>query len=201
MNFRNTKYFLLVVVIASILGSQLVLRSQPPLAPRTTQAADEQVLMELKLTIDRPASSRGGYRKPYVAIWIEDQDGYPIRTISLWVQKSGPGPRWIPDLRQWYKSDRLRQLVESTDLVDGISGATRNAGSYKVAWDGLDGSGAACKPGKYTLFVESAREHGTYQLIKFPFEHGDKAFSENLPGNTEIKDLQLNYLGTSNIKK
>ncbi|MFN5625729.1 MAG: DUF2271 domain-containing protein, partial [Planctomyces sp.] len=41
--------------------------------------------------------------------------------------------------------------------------------SIKVAWDGRDDKGDLLQSGKYTLYIEAAREHGTYQLMKHPF--------------------------------
>ena len=111
--------------------------------------------------------------------------------------KDRPGPRWHPDLKQWYRSDRMRQLVEEKSLVDGMSSATRSPGKYKIAWDATDDAGVALPAGKYTFYVEAAREHGTYQLIKHPFEIG-KSMKETLKGNAEIKSVKLDYqVGTA----
>lgn len=150
----------------------------------------------IEVEINRAGNSRR-YRKPYVAVWVEDKGGYPVKTISLWLMKDRPGPRWHPDLKQWYRADRMRQLVEDKSLVDGMSSATRSPGKYKVAWDGTDDAGAALPAGKYTFYVEAAREHGTYQLIKHPIEIG-KPIQETLKGNAEIKSVKLEYqVGTA----
>lgn len=37
------------------------------------------------------AKKSGRYRRPYVAVWVEDHEGYPVRTILLWVQKLWAG--------------------------------------------------------------------------------------------------------------
>ena len=34
--------------------------------------------------INQPDGFR--YRPPYVAVWLEDKDGKPVRTLSLWVE-------------------------------------------------------------------------------------------------------------------
>ena len=159
--------------------------------------AKAKSVLELDVTINRQENARG-YRKPYVAVWIADEKGFPYRTLSLWVMKQHPGPRWIPDLRQWDQADRLRELVDDTDLVDGISSATRPAGNYKISWDGLDDREQPVPPGKYILHVEAAREHGTYQIIKHPFVHSAQPFDTTLEGNVEIKSVKLHYVGTSN---
>lgn len=151
--------------------------------------------MELEITINRPEGSSRGYRRPYVAAWLTDKDGVPVRTLVLWVQKSQPGPRWIPDLRQWNREDRLRKLVDDRDLVDAVASPTRNAGEYKVTWDGKDDQGQVVPVGTYTLNVEAAREHGTYQIIKHKLELGKDEFEKSLDGNVEIKAVKVNYRG------
>lgn len=102
------------------------------------------------------------YRRPYVAVWVEDKDKFPVRTVALWFQKD----RWLPDLRAWYRGDRLRLLAEGNEIAASVSSATRPPGKYTLKWDGKDNKGAPVKPGKYTVFIEAAREHGSYQLLR-----------------------------------
>lgn len=102
------------------------------------------------------------YRRPYVAVWVEDKDKFPVRTVALWFQKD----RWLPDLRGWYRGDRLRLLAEGNEIAASVSSATRPPGKYTLKWDGKDNKGAPVKPGKYTVFIEAAREHGSYQLLR-----------------------------------
>lgn len=155
--------------------------------------ADAAMIMEIE--INRPENAGRGYRRPYVAAWLIDKDGFPVRTLALWVQKTPPGPRWIPDLRQWNRDDKLRQLVDETNLVDAISGPTKSSGKYKVLWDGKDYLGEPLKEGKYTLQIEAAREHGTYQIIRESVELTSKPFERTLEGNVEIKSVAVNFKG------
>ncbi len=187
------KRFTTVATLIVVLSFMANTPAQPE---DTTSQAKKRETMTLEVNLKRQTGGRG-YRKPYVASWIEDNDGFPVRTISLWVQKRNPGPRWIPDLKQWYRADRMRGLVDETDLVDGVSGATRPAGKYKMAWDGLDGQGNPLPQGEYTLLVEIAREHGTYQIAKLPFAHGPAAFEKSLPGNPEWDSVTVEYAGRS----
>ena len=111
-------------------------------------------------------------KRPYVAAWVEDADGFPVKTLLLWVQKDGPGPRWIPDLKRWHRADRLRKLAEDSDLVQTISEATRQPGSHAVTWDGTDNGGLPLPPGDYVLCLEAAREHGkTVRVVTVPMGH------------------------------
>jgi len=138
-------------------------------------AADVQVSLELA-RIDA-----GRYRRPFVAVWIEDKDKFPVRTIALWFDR----PRWLPDLKAWSRADRLRSMAEGTDLAATVASATRPAGKYTIKWDGKDQAGKPVKPGKYTVYLEAAREHGTYQLLRQEIDlTSPQAFS--LSGGTEI---------------
>ena len=140
----------------------------------------------------------GRYQRPYVAAWVEDKDGFPVRTLLLWLLQSEKGQRWIPDLRRWHRGDQIRRLAEDKDLVATVSGATRNPGKYSVVWDGKDDQGAAVKPGTYTFYLESAREHGAYQLMKHEFTVGGKPFTTSLKDAEELKGVTLEYRRRAN---
>ena len=83
--------------------------------------------MEVEFEIARPSSGRR-YRRPYVAVWIEDDDGFPVRTLCLFLMQRNPGPRWYRDLRRWYSGDQMRRMVDDRDLIGTISKPTRNPG-------------------------------------------------------------------------
>ena len=94
-------------------------------------------------------------------VWNEDEDHKPVRRIALWYNI----PRWLPDLRSWYAAQRASEID-----VTSITVATRSAGNYSLVWDGKDDAGQFVNQGKYTVFVEAAREHGTYQLMSIGFQ-------------------------------
>ena len=209
-NSLNQPRFQLLAVVILVLGSTAVAFAwQKGSKPTTDQKTSEdksdsketdQPLMMLEVTINKPANPGRGYRKPYVAAWLTDKDDFPVRTISLWVQQDNKGRRWIPDLRQWNRDDRMRGIVSDLDLVDAVSGPTRNSGTHKAAWDGNDDLGELLPAGVYTLNVEAAREHGTYQIIREKLELTDMAFEKDLKGNEEIKSVRVIYSGTSAAK-
>jgi FAD:protein FMN transferase len=140
--------------------------------------------------INNPSTTR--YRRPYVAIWVEDANGFPVRTLVLWLQE-GRGARWHRDLTRWYKQDHVRQLVDGTKLIGTVSAATRPPGKYKAVWDGKDDHGNFVPQGAYTLYVEAAREHGTHQLASETITIGLKPQQGSLKGNTEIKYVEFEY--------
>jgi thiamine biosynthesis lipoprotein len=100
----------------------------------------------------------------------------------------------IPLCEGWYHADQVRRLADDTDLIATISRATRPPGKYTVTWDGKDDQGKPLGPGTYTVCLESAREHGTYQIIRKDVTIADKPFSEDLKGNVEIKSASIEYL-------
>lgn len=148
--------------------------------------------VEVKFEIAKPDQG-GRYRRPYVAVWVEDKDGFPVKTLSLFLMAENPGPRWHRDLRRWYSADQVRQLVDDKKLIGTISKPTRNPGQYTVAWDGTDDGGSILPEGEYTLFIESAREHGTYQLIKQTIQIGGSDYRRELKGNLEISSASVSY--------
>jgi thiamine biosynthesis lipoprotein ApbE len=144
--------------------------------------------------INSPGGQGGRYRRPYVAIWVEGRDGFPVRTLALWVSMGGSGPfQWLPDLKRWYRSDQQRKLVDKQELLFTVARPTRPPGKYKVIWDGRDDHGKQQGSGPYTIFIEAAREHGTYQSIRKPLVLSDQPFSEELKGNVEIKSASIEY--------
>ncbi|MFO1003327.1 MAG: DUF2271 domain-containing protein [Planctomycetaceae bacterium] len=168
------------------------------LVARTDEKAKQTpVRMLLEVAINKPSNPGRGYRRPYVAAWLTDKDGFPVRTILLWVQQDEKGRRWVPDLRKWNADDRIRGIVDDKDLVDAVSGPTRSAGNHKVGWDGLDDNGEPLAPGTYTLHIEAAREHGTYQIIREKLELSEKTFELDLKGNEEIKSVHVKYNGAA----
>ena len=137
----------------------------------------------------RGGKGRGGAKRPFVAIWIEDKDNFPLRTVALWFH----GNRWLPDLRAWSHADQVRAKAEGTQIDDTISSATRSPGKYTVKWDGKDAAGQLVPRGKYTVFIEIAREHGTHQLIKQEVDFSGEAAHVDLPGNVELASASLDY--------
>ena len=79
--------------------------------------------------INGSAANSRRYRRPYVAVWIEDKGGLTVRTLSLWLMSRQPGPRWHRELKRWYRDDQARRKSDDTDLIDTISRAHAPPGS------------------------------------------------------------------------
>jgi hypothetical protein len=144
--------------------------------------------------INRPEAEAGRYRRPYVVVWVEDKDGNLVRTLSLWVSMGGAGPfQWMPDLKRWYDADRERKLRDNKELFFTIARPTRPPGKYRVIWDGKDNFKQPLPAGEYTIWIEAAREHGTYQDIRKKVTLADAPFTEELKGNVEIRSASIDY--------
>jgi thiamine biosynthesis lipoprotein len=174
-------------------------KGEPKAASRAPWGDEFELLVNFE--INRPDTEGGRYRRPFVAVWVEDTKGFPVRNVSLWVSLGGPGPwEWMKDLRHWHRSDQVRKQVDKRDMVFTISRPTRPPGKYSVIWDGKDDHGKPVERGEYTLYIDAAREHGTYQSIRKPLTIGDAPFAAELEGNVEVKSASVEYRRKSPAK-
>jgi thiamine biosynthesis lipoprotein ApbE len=143
--------------------------------------------------------AQGGARieRPYLAIWIEDKDKIPVRTLTVLYRTNEA--RFLADLRAWYRADRLRALTEGTEILNSVSSATRSPGKYTFKWDLKDHQGALVKPGTYTVCIEAAREHGTYQIMRQAIDLSGTDKQVTIPVNNgiEIAAASLEYHQTA----
>jgi len=182
------------LVLADGAGSSTAANADAGKAAAPGVSWGEDFELVLSFEINLPEGEGRRYRRPYVAIWVENKDGFPVRNLTLWVSMGGAGPfQWIPDLKRWYKADQARKQVDRKDMVFTISRPTRPPGKYKVIWDGKDDQGKPVASGEYTLFIDAAREHGTYQSIRKDVTLGDKPFTAELKGGVEIKAASIEY--------
>ena len=123
---------------------------------------------DLQLKIEIPRLTVAEYHKPYVAAWIERDDGSVVSTVALWYEvrsRNNEGEKYLKDLRQWWRRTGRDLKVP----VDGISGATRAPGDQQVAVSDGRPSMPKLAPGNYKLIVEAAREDGGHETVALPF--------------------------------
>lgn len=133
-----------------------------PMVSGWTFAAD------LSLKFDLPQLNVAENHKPYVAIWIERPDQSVAANLAVLYdvkKNNNGGTKWVKDLRTWWrKAGRDLELP-----MDGVSGATRAAGTHTLTFGpartGLDKLPA----GDYKLVIEAAREAGGRELVRVPF--------------------------------
>jgi len=139
-----------------------------------------------KLTINLElATFEGRFRRPFVAVWVENKKKEAVRTVAIWYNK----PRWLPDLKRWYSKNQSK--VQDLQVMASISSATRAAGNYSLVWDGQDDNGNDLPSGTYTIYIEAAREHGTYQLMKQEIQWNGKPGHFDLKGGVEITSASI----------
>jgi thiamine biosynthesis lipoprotein ApbE len=149
-----------------------------------------ELLINLEVNMQTGANN---YKRPYVAVWVEDEDHAPVRAISVWRGET----RYLRELKSWYL--KYGPTYGSDPKFDhSITSATRAAGKYSLKWDGIDDQGKPVKPGKYILKIEVAREHGTYQIMRLEIDCDDQPKVINLTGNIEISSATLDYRKTTN---
>jgi hypothetical protein len=172
-------------------GRRLASYSAPPVAAKAVAAAADawNQSYELAIDVELPQPGEFRYRRPYVAVWIEGADHYPVRTLALWYDKA----RYLPELRDWNRDDQLRYGAEHTDITSTVASATRSPGKYSLKWDGRDNQGKLVKPGKYTVCIEAAREHGGSQMLRQEIDFNGVAQQHALPAGSELGPVTLDY--------
>lgn len=164
-----------------------------PHAVATLQAAEQatwKANYELTIALEI-ARQPNRANWPYVAVWIEDAARVPVRTLAVWYRSRES--RYLQDLSAWYRTARMNGIGEGTDAFATVSSATRAPGRYTLTWDGKDSAGKLVNAATYTVNIEAAREHGTYQIIRQSLELAGVPKQMTLPGNIEIASASLDY--------
>jgi FAD:protein FMN transferase len=142
--------------------------------------------LDLVITLELARIDDPRYRRPYVSVWVEDKNHVAVRTLALWYRK----PRYLPELKNWYRN----ASSGGNDPSMSVSSATRPPGKYPLRWDGNDANGKPVHPGRYTICIEAAREHGTYQIMRQEIDFDGRTPRQiSIPGNTEIAGATLDY--------
>jgi FAD:protein FMN transferase len=165
----------------SRLGVALLPAAAAPAAPASWDPS-----VELTVSVELAQLARNAHR-PYLAIWVEDEGMKPVRTIALWYNKD----RYLVEMKDWYRAAEAFQ--DAGNYARSIASATRSPGKYTFNWNGKDDSGKLVPPGKYTVFIEAAREHGTHQLMHQEMDFNGEPAKVDLKGNTEIAGASLDY--------
>lgn len=130
----------------------------------------------------------GNSHRPFAAIWVENEGKVAVRNLALWYNKT----KWIPDLRNWYRING-EKFKDNKDNYASVTGATRNPGKYTIKWDGKNDKGEYVPQGKYTIIIETSKEHGTDEIIRQPMEFKKAAKKTNNAGNVEISNLSFDF--------
>ncbi|MDY3559435.1 DUF2271 domain-containing protein [Gemmata sp. JC673] len=139
---------------------------------------------QVTVAVELPKVEAKRYRKPYTAVWIEDDQGKAVKTLAVW----GNAPKYLKTLRDWWKIGK-----GDGDLVKAVARATRGPGKYDLAWDGKDDKGNPVSQGKYVVRVEVHREFGDDVTQRGEIECKDKPAVVKLDKNTEAAETVVEF--------
>lgn len=139
---------------------------------------------ELTLSFELPNPGARA-RRPYVAFWIEDADGKPVRTVAVW----GNSPKWLGTMSAWWKFGK----DYGNDVKRAVCKATRAPGKYELVWDGKDDAGKALPQGTYTVKLEVHREHGKDVIQSEKIECGKEDAKATMKKNAETEESTVKY--------
>jgi thiamine biosynthesis lipoprotein ApbE len=139
---------------------------------------------QVTVGVELPKIDAKRYRRPYVAVWVEDGKGKAVRTLGVW----GNAPKYLKDLNDWWKIGK-----DDQDLVKAVARATRGPGKYDLVWDGKDDKGGALPQGTYTVRVEVHREFGEHLRQSGKIECRDKAVTLKLDKNAETAETVVEF--------
>lgn len=145
---------------------------------------------ELEVEIEIPRLNVAEYHRPYVALWIE-QDNQHIADLNVWYDQkmnNNEGEKWLKDMRQWWR--RSGRSLEFP--VDGVSGATRAVGTHTVNFSSDSAALKPLKAGNYELLVEAAREVGGREILRIPFSWpAQTTQAASVQGSNELGRITL----------
>ena len=148
------------------------------------------VAADLSVKFDLPQLNVAEYHKPYVAIWLERADQSVAANLAVLydLKKDAAGDKWVKDLRTWWR----KAGRDAKFPLDGVSGATRPAGSQTMKFDGAKHGLHKLPAGDYKLVVEASREAGGRELVKVPFTWTGKGkVAANAAGKEELGAVAL----------
>lgn len=149
------------------------------------------VAADLSIKVQIPTLNVAEYHRPYVAVWIENQDQSIASNLAVWYQtdrKKEDGAQWLKDLRQWWRRGGRAETMP----IDGVTGATRPVGEHALDFNSSSKQLADLRPGQYNLVVEAVREVGGRELLRVPFDWpGTQAQHATVQGKAELGTVTL----------
>jgi hypothetical protein len=155
-------------------------------------AAGPAASASLTLQLTLPAIDTAAYYRPYLAAWVEKagEDKAVVGTLAVWYDtrlRDDGGRGWLRHLRSWWRVTGEQLALPA----DGVSGATRPAGTHTLQFRDTGGALAGLPAGNYQLAIEVAREKGGRELLRLPFAWGGGVQSADARGNKELGAVHL----------
>ncbi len=154
-------------------------------------------IVEAKFTlVDSGTSGQGGFKRHYVAVWVEDKRGRVIKVVALWAKQGELD--YVKKLNDFWKSWNGSVIDQNeANALGTLSKATRRPGEYSVIWDGTTHFGDPVPQGTYTIHIDINREHGpgnerhTHTAVKL--KCGSSKKGGKLPDQPELTGVEIRY--------
>jgi FAD:protein FMN transferase len=166
------------------------------LAPRApAQAWPTGFRVDLELTLVNSTPGGRGFKRHYLAAWVEDEAGAPVRFLALWA--NGRELKYVRKLSDFWDAWRRSGGEDEPDAVAATTRATRLPGHYTLTWDGADEAGRPLPRGRYRLRLEVNREHGPGRerptSTTLALECGADAITVTAPDQPELAGVSARY--------
>ena len=128
----------------------------------------------LKVTVTTAASGGRYAPRNIGAIWISEENGRFVKTLSVWAEKRAKY------LTQWNAATAA--ALQPGSRADAISGATQSAhGQRKASWNCRDSTGQARADGAYKVCFELTDRDGSGPFSCVSVSKGKVAWSMSPP--------------------
>jgi len=140
---------------------------------------------ELKVDFEIPQIESSNYKKPYLAIWVTDENKKLVRHVAL----LGNEQKWIDSNYVWWR----RFGRKSPNVVETMTRPTLAPGQHSVVWDGRDDKGNPVTQGRYMIHIEATREHGGHSYRSIAFDVGEKPAEAADAGADELGATKISF--------
>lgn len=154
-----------------------------PTAPAASAPWTAGFLVNLQITLKKFPTPPTVYR-PYVAVWIENEQGEVVRNLAVW----GTDSRWQGKLTMWRYQNR-----DQREFAAGGARATRAPGTHSVIWDGKDDARRQLSAGTYKFCVEICREDGHHIAEAVTLTLGTEPLTATIKETAESAESTLTY--------
>jgi thiamine biosynthesis lipoprotein len=122
--------------------------------------------------------------RPYVAIWIEDQNGQCIKPLTVW----GKDRQYLKRMTSWW-----RHAGKDPNFAQSVTRASRSGGTYTLVWDGTDERGRPVPRGTYVVRLELQREKSKRFDLKGAIECDSGPATGGIPDSPEVTNMFIRY--------
>ena len=152
----------------------------------SSASLEDKAVLKVSFETSAPAKGKYGTENVHV-VWIEDQQGNFVKTLSLWAYKRAD------DLRQW----RSRTADIAND-IDAKTTATQHAyGRYECFWNMTDNAGSKVSDGKYNVYFELTNDdakRNRYHRTSVIIEMSKKMKKVSPVDKGGYKDIEIEYI-------